>query len=77
MTTKRIVLVSAIVLLAVLPFVVHYFRGEPLEMESELDQYTPIEDVLARHDTRIEDRTFNPLLKGENNDYPSPFCFFA
>jgi len=82
MTTRRVVLVGVIVLLAVLPFVVHYFRGESLEMESELDQYTPIEDVLARHDTRIEDRinllkkqsldeTFVELLEDQQYYYPS------
>ena len=67
--------------LFVFPFVVRHYRGKPFEFESEWDKYIPIEEVLARHDKRIDDRikllkkqtleeSFVELLEDQQYFYP-------
>lgn len=66
MTTKRIILLSFVVVLVILPFVVRYYRDVPPELESEWDNAISFEDILATHERRIKDRI--EMLKKQSLD---------
>ena len=82
MKIQRIVLISILVLLAVLPFVVRHYRAKMTrEIVSERPVYIPIEEVLPVHEQRIKDRiallkkqsldeTFVELLEDQQYFYP-------
>ena len=82
MKIQRIVLISILVLLAVLPFVVRHYRAKMTrEIISERPVYIPIEEVLPVHEQRIKDRiallkkqsldeTFVELLEDQQYFYP-------
>ena len=66
MAVKKILLISVIVFLAVLPFVVCHFREIPREIVQERPRGIPMEEVLGVHDGRIKDRI--DLLKKQTLD---------
>jgi hypothetical protein len=66
LTVKRIVLVSVVVFLAILPLIVRHYRGNSHAIEPERPRGIPIEEVLDAHDGRIKDRI--DLLKKQTLD---------